>query len=85
MEVQKVENISYAAFMHEFYLRSIPVILKNAANYTRPNWLDGLWFTRCYRGSATELFIERPGETRSRPVNWITAFVSKNDSANKKG
>jgi hypothetical protein len=131
MEVQKVENISYAAFMQEFYLQSIPANLKNAAkgckgkglfspewfgdrqteiaakkctllqiidmkedslvdqpssyprffnipetlpaildlihplhlNYTWPNWLDGIWFTSGYWGSATELFIERPGET----------------------
>jgi hypothetical protein len=45
MEVQKVEDISYAAFMPDFYMPGIPVIFKNAAKgrkdrgLFRPEWL----------------------------------------------
>jgi hypothetical protein len=81
MEVQKVENISYAAFMQDFYLQSIPANLKNAAKgYKGKGLFSPEWFgdrqteiaaKKCTllqiidmeEDSATELFIERPGET----------------------
>lgn len=39
MEVKKVDNISYADFMREFYQPGIPVIFKNASNVWKANGL----------------------------------------------
>ena len=52
MEVQKVDDISYAAFMQEFYQPGIPVIFTNASNVWKakgvftPNWFRQHYGTR---------------------------------------
>jgi histone arginine demethylase JMJD6 len=49
MEVQKVEDISYAAFMQEFYQPGIPVIFKNASkSWKAKDVFSPDWFRNHY-------------------------------------
>jgi histone arginine demethylase JMJD6 len=56
MEVQKVDDISYAEFMHEFYQPSIPVIFKNASKVWKANGVfKPDWFRNNYGERRTEI------------------------------
>jgi histone arginine demethylase JMJD6 len=56
MEVQKVEDISYATFMQEFYQPGIPVILKNASkNWKAKGVFNPDWFRDNFGDRQTEV------------------------------
>jgi len=56
MEVKKVDDISYATFMQEFYQPGIPVILKNASNVWKAKGLfTPNWFRDHYGARKTEI------------------------------
>jgi histone arginine demethylase JMJD6 len=56
MEVQKVEYISYSAFIREFYQPGIPVIFKNASKSWKANGVfNPDWFREYYGDRQTEV------------------------------
>ncbi len=56
MEVQKVDDISYASFMQEFYQPGIPVVFKNASKVWKAKDLFSPdWFRSHYGERKTEV------------------------------
>jgi hypothetical protein len=62
MEIKKVDDISYAAFMQEFYQPGIPVIFKNASKVWKAN---GVFTPDWFRSHFGERKTEIAGKTYS--------------------
>lgn len=77
MQVQKVDNISYKEFMHEFYEPGIPVVFKSASSVWKAN---GVFSPNWFRDNYGERFIKK-GD-RNFTMREIMDLVENSTEAN---
>src|SRR5450755_1517386 len=77
MEIQKVDDISYARFMQEFYQPGIPVIFKDASKVWRANGVfNPQWFRENFGDRSTEI------DGRSYSMRQILDLVENSSETN---